>query len=349
MAVLNFYNDQDGNMWREYEGISSGNGGFNIGKTTVRVYGALRFENVTIPQGTTVASATLKIYVGDKGAGSGSLLCQYWGIDEDNTGTFSSDPLGRTKTTATHSPNISVTSVGNFQDLDVADEVNEIFARAGWSSGNALGFIFNPRDGTPDDLYMYDNNTGTSTNSYLVITYNAPSESKSASKSASRSISPSSSYSPSASLSPSPSASPSPLPTFRKGIVKVAKDGINALTNSDPNKFIFNSDYGTLKYYSKQTATVTFDAGSYDAGTATITHNLGYYPYVEVFVSVYIGAASGVYEYCPFAGSGAAVAYDANYKITTTTLEVYGQINGSSVSTWNFAFLAFIYKNDLSL
>ena len=230
------------------------------------------------------------------------------------------------------------------------DEVNEILARGGWSSGNAMGFIFNPRDGTPDNVYIYDTNDGADTNSKLSITYNAPSASPSASRSESKSLSPSASFSPSASLSPSPSASPSPHPIFKRGVLKVAKDGINVLTNTDSEKFIFSSDYGTLKYFDKQTATVEFDAnGGNIAGTTTITHNLGYYPYVEVFVRVYIGDPSGNYEYCPFFGAGAVVFYSANYKITTTTIELYGQIDGVSSSVWTFDFLVFIYKNNLSL
>lgn len=164
-----------GDMWGEYEGFSSGNTSFYVGgKSDLllgvyrRMFGAVRFTNVAIPQGTSVTSALLKVYISVKGAGSGDMLTQYWGIDEDNTSSFSSDPLGRTKTTASHSPNVSVGSVGNYQDFDVASEVNEIFARSGWSSGNALGFIFNPRDGTPDGVHIVDTNS--TPNSQLQIT-----------------------------------------------------------------------------------------------------------------------------------------------------------------------------------
>lgn len=185
----------------------------------------------------------------------------------------------------------------------------------------------------------------------------SPSRSVSLTPSLSISLSPSSTASPSASASlspsttPSTSASPSAAPVFGT-YLRVAKSGINALTNSDPEKMKFDSAYGTLKYYTKQTKQVTFTAGApnnYVSGSATYTHSLGYYPFTEVFVRVYIGSPSGNYEYCPFFGSGASVAYSANYKITTSDIVVYGSVDGVSSSTWVFDFLIFVYKNDLSL
>jgi hypothetical protein len=346
MATHNYYNSSDLNMWREYQGVFEGNGGFNFGKTTVNVFGALRFTNIDIPQGTVASSAIVHIYVQDNGTGTGDLKAQYWGIDEDNTDDFSSGPMGRTHTTASHSPNISVVNEGGFQNLDVTDEVNEILARGGWSSGNAIGFLFQDRDGSPEQVYLLDMNTGEDTNSYLSITFNEPSGSASMSPSSSISASPSPTASPSASASFSPS--PSPLSPFYG--LRVAKPGYNVLADQEPHHLIFSSDYGTLKYYVEETATISIDAGAGNiAGTTTITHNLGYYPYVEVFVNVYIGSSDGTYEYCPFAGSGAVVEYDANYKITTTGITLYTQINGVSESVWSFDFLVFIYKNNLNL
>lgn len=165
------------------------------------------------------------------------------------------------------------------------------------------------------------------------------------------SISPSSSLSPSSSISSSPSSSisPSPSPSAQPPkipIVRVSKPGVNAITNSDPEKMIFDSQYGTLKYYTKQSIHLSFDASTGDiSASGFYTHNLGYYPYCEVLVSV----DGGNYEYCPFFGSGATVAYSANYKITTDKITVYGEINGVSSATWTFDFLIFVYRNNLTL
>jgi hypothetical protein len=132
--------------------------------------------------------------------------------------------------------------------------------------------------------------------------------------------------------------------------ILVAKSGINALTNTNPKNFKFHSDYGTLKYYQKVQSVVTFTAnGVIISGRNIITHNLGYYPFVEVFVRVYIGSPSGDYEPCPFYGAGASVLYNASFIIKENTIEVYGEINGVSSSTWNFDFLVFVYKNNLLL
>jgi len=174
----------------------------------------------------------------------------------------------------------------------------------------------------------------------------SPSASESASESAS--LSPSPSQSPSASQSPSGSESPSPPPSIK--LVRIAKPGKDAINPDDASDLIFSSEYGTLKYFSKQTKDITIDASTGDiAATGIYTHGLNYYPFVEVFVDVYIGAKTNNYEYCPFAGAGAAVFYGAKYKITKTTVQVYGEINGVSVELWHFDFLIFVFKNDLKL
>lgn len=130
----------------------------------------------------------------------------------------------------------------------------------------------------------------------------------------------------------------------------VAKDGFNAITDPDPRHHKFNSDYNTLKYFDKITKSFTINGASGDfAGRVTHDHNLGYYPFVEVFVEVYIGSPTGDKEYVPFAGSGASVAYSAGYKITSTQIVLYGEFNGVSSSTWSFDFLIFLFKNKVNL
>lgn len=163
-------------------------------------------------------------------------------------------------------------------------------------------------------------------------------------------------YSESGSPPPPPPPPPPPesqLPT--SGVVpfsgiKIAKAGVNALATNDPQFLKYSSDFGTLKYYARAETKVTINAGNGDvAGKAEIIHNLGYYPFVEVFVSVYIGSPTGIYEYVPFAGSGATVQYDATYSITPTKIILYSQINGVSSSLWNFDFVVFVFKNNLGL
>lgn len=130
--------------------------------------------------------------------------------------------------------------------------------------------------------------------------------------------------------------------------VIVAKPTFNALTELDPRNLKFSSDYGTLKYFAKINQIATFTANGIVISARQIyTHNLGYYPYVDGFVRVYIGAPSGDFEPAPFFGSGAAVAYNAGIIVKENTIEMYGEINGVSVDTWNFEFLLFLHRNDL--
>lgn len=135
-------------------------------------------------------------------------------------------------------------------------------------------------------------------------------------------------------------------------IVKLSKDGIPVLGEDDPANLIFSTEYGTLKYFDKVNTLMTINGGAGDfAGLSTITHNLGKYVYCEVFVRVAVGAAPTTepFEYVPFFGSGASVAYNANFNIRLNELRLYGEFNGFSVSTWYFEFLVFIFNNNLNL
>lgn len=346
-----------------------------------------RFQNVTIPQGSIINSAKITFYF--SGGSANGANTNIYGIDEDNTASFSSDPRSRTKTTAVVTWDFSAPSLNSsFDTSDISSVIKEIVDRGGWSSGNALGIRIEDDGSTfGQDADSYEKNTLTCallTVDYTVVSPSSspsaspspsssqspssspsaspsatPSESSSPSRSPSQTPSPSPSLSPSLSpsasesrspsLSPSASPSPSPEPLEFFGL-KVAKDNENALETDEPEDFKFHSDYGTLKYFTKQEINLEIDANNGDIGCkGSYEHNLGYYPFVEVFVRVYIGTPSDGYQYCPFAGAGATVLYDANFIITESKIEVYGQINGVSSSTWSFDFLIFVYKNDLQL
>lgn len=74
--------------------------------------------------------------------------------------------------------------------------------------------------------------------------------------------------------------------TFGEGFY-VAKTGVNALTNTDPTQWIFNSNQDTFKILSSGTEIITVPSG-YSAGDAyqvTVSHNLGYAPIPFGFVT----------------------------------------------------------------
>lgn len=124
------------------QGGSDSPGKFKIGNLAGGgIDGALRFPNVTLNQGTVVQSARLYIY--SQFNGSGTIRFKVQGIKETNTASFSSNPFGRSKTTAIYTDSKTVGSGGYF-NTDCTDEMNEILAQGGWSSGNAMGFfVFN--------------------------------------------------------------------------------------------------------------------------------------------------------------------------------------------------------------
>lgn len=322
---------------------------------------ALRFTGVTIPNGATITSAKIRfVDLNTKSATGIALLIQ--GVDEDNTAEFVISPENtartRTKTTANVGWTGSFSQVkdSNRDTPDLTSIVQEIVDRAGWSSGNAMAFWLADNGSTSGQyIDFYEYASSTTKCAILLVDYNfGGSPSVSPSSSSSASISPSASASPSSSLSPSPSSSfsrsPSPSPAENISILEVAKDGVDILKTNDPRDVKFSSKYGTLKYFTKSQQIMTIDGSVGDfAGKKIFTHNLGYYPFVEVFVRVYIGTPSGNYEYVPFFGAGATVLYSANYLVKENTIELYGEFNGVSASEWTFDFLLFLYKNNLNL
>jgi hypothetical protein len=122
------------------------------------------------------------------------------------------------------------------------------------------------------------------------------------------------------------------------------------LTDYDPNKLIFSSDYGTLKYFYKGTIDVTVKSNSTDLeirGTASYSHNLGYYPFVEV----YMKDQSGKYGYCPCVFTGASTYSRGGFVVGENDITFFVDNSGypSFSSNKTYTFIFFIFKNDLTL
>lgn len=137
------------------EGI--GAGVLSLGKQSgLDRQGAIRFTGFNVAKNTTLASAELRFYVTTQvTTGGGNLKGKFYGIDEDNTGSFTGNPMSRTATSAEHLLDLAIPSPGNYFTQGVTAATNEILARSGWSSGNAIAFKwFN--NGTNDDVYWRD-------------------------------------------------------------------------------------------------------------------------------------------------------------------------------------------------
>lgn len=346
MASFYISNGNTNQMWSQWiDGGSSGS--FDVGNHAIvgEKAGALRFPGVTVAQGTTIQSAYIEYYVGWKGTGSGNCKFKVYGIDEDNTGELTSYPLGRPATDAVTNADISLPSTGERFSVNVTSQVQEILNRGGWSSGNAMGFIC-WNNGSNESVYFGE--SVTDPNAYLVITVSSPSASVSPSPSRSQSPSSSQSASPSQTASASPSVSLSPSPSAYEhftGVMRVSKPGYNVLVDDDPRHMIFDSQYGTLKYFKTGNLTVTLDGSDLvQVGSASYAHNLGYYPYFEVYVLNPLGE----WEYCPTINGGASTTWSIYVVVTTTELKVYVSAEGFEVEN-EYTFKYFIFKNNLHL
>lgn len=228
----------------------------------------LRFEGVTIPQGSTINSATLKGYLSSFGITDGTLRTKVYGIDEDNTATMTSDPTGRTKTTAAVDWD-EASKTDPITSPDISTIVQEIVDRAGWSSGNAMGFLI-PDDGSDSgpnsNYYSYD---GDSTKDFeLTVDWTAASTTSTSTSTSSTSTSTSTTSSTTTQLAD---------PNYAQGIMRITKEGKDVIKSNYLDDYFFDSNYPLLKVYDYNTFTTLID------GTKEISHDLGYVPYAMVF------------------------------------------------------------------
>lgn len=76
--------------------------------------------------------------------------------------------------------------------------------------------------------------------------------------------------------------------------ILIPKDGYNPFIETDPDKFVFHSDYDTLKYHASGTVSVTTSGSS---AQETLAHGLGYIPFFVAYIKGIAGAND--YNLCP--------------------------------------------------
>lgn len=128
----------------------------------------------------------------------------------------------------------------------------------------------------------------------------------------------------------------------------ISKSGYNVLTETNPNNFVFSSEYNTLKYLTTGTASITFStADKFGDGYGkiiSITHNAGYYPYVEVYVQDWDGNFV-----IPMRRTGASFFYQHFVYVTTTNLYFGIKVSSAFSGTLTAYYNYFIFKNNLGL
>lgn len=251
---------------------------------------AVRFTGVGIVPGSTIDSAFLKFTAQFTDTNNGKT--KVYGIDEDSTADLSTDPTGRSKTTAAIDWDINgVTNNTVYTSPDIKTIIQEIIDRAGWASGNAIGFLVED-DGSVSDHFFHSYDGDPNKAPLLEINYTIPNTSTSSSTtSSSTSTSTSTSSSTSSSSTSSSSTTTDPYDVTGKYVIRVSKPGKDALAETSPNEFYMDSRYPLLKVHS-------FGTFSFNAAleSTEITHNLGYKPFALVFSKLvdydYVGEAS---------------------------------------------------------
>jgi len=233
---------------------------------------ALRFNNITIDSGSTISSASITVYSRNNWI-EPNIYNKVYGIDEDDTANFSSDPTGRSKTTAAVDWDMDDTP-GNENvpvvSPDIGSTIQEIINRGGWSSGNDMGFLIKD-DGTPNNDYesafRHENIVG-GIYAKLDITYTVGTTTTSTSTSSSTSTSTSTSSS---------TTTQTPDPNYAQGIMRITKEGKDVIDSNYLDDYFLDSNYPLLKVH---------DSGSFTTsiiGLEDIPHTLGYIPYAIVF------------------------------------------------------------------
>jgi hypothetical protein len=244
----------------------------------IAVSAAVRFTSVSIPKNSTVSYAYLKqVAYWDV---TNDTRLKVAGIDEDNTTTFSSTPMGRTQTTAKVDWDmVSQTADATYTSPNLKDIVEEIVGRSGWASGNAMGFLLND-DGSDNGAYSapygYDDDPAKAF--LLEITYTAPGSTSTTSSTSTSSSSTTTSNSTTTQLI-IPSTN-----VWDHGI-KVSKEGYSVLSEKNLKNLIFSSAKGVYGFKEIQTLEVTTNASG--AASGEITHGFGYVPQCIVSVQNY--------------------------------------------------------------
>jgi hypothetical protein len=307
-------------------GLATWWGDYNDVTVGANVAGFFRFESLPMAQGAVINSAYIEIYTAEYGA-TNAVTLTIRAIDEDNTALFpsssgsTSDPWARARTTAGVGFNIAATRNVLVTSGDIKTVIQEIVDRGGWTGGNALAIVLeNNGSAYQNDLFGY--NSSTTKCMRLVIDYTSTST-----------------------YSKSIEASASIIKENTDYGLKITKPTYEVDTDTNPSHFIFDSSLGTLKYFTTGSVDLELvDVEYQGSDSIAINHNLGYIPYVEVYVQNYLDE----WEPCPSVGSGASVFWQLTYAITTTQIIFYASVYGDFTETFSFTFKYFIFRNEIT-
>jgi hypothetical protein len=125
--------------------------------------------------------------------------------------------------------------------------------------------------------------------------------------------------------------------------VAVTKPTYDAICDNDPSHYIFDSKYGTLKYYVSGTTSLTLEPPAI-SNRVQIEHGLGYIPFVELYTESY--ESSGTWYYAPFYGYGATSMWKLTYTVDSTYINIYVE-SEQFMEEVSFNVKYFIFRNEL--
>lgn len=144
----------------------------------------LRFTNITIPNTATISDASIRLYGNnDAGAGGGQskVKVRICAADEDNAANPTNATNAKTRTRTTEYVDINGISVVNddveYNTPNIANVIQEVISRAGWSSGNAILIFVDNNGGLYGDweaFTSYDDEQGNTQKARLNIIYSVP-------------------------------------------------------------------------------------------------------------------------------------------------------------------------------
>jgi hypothetical protein len=116
-------------------------GALNANSTTG--YTGMRFQNVTIPAGSTINTATLNVYLTSGSFDDPDITIYAEDTDDAAAFTTSANNLSsRTPTTANTVWNAASIGTGVKTSPDFAAVIQEIIDRGGWTSGNDIAILY---------------------------------------------------------------------------------------------------------------------------------------------------------------------------------------------------------------
>jgi hypothetical protein len=134
----------------------------------------VRFTGVSIAQGATISAACLSFKCSLAEATVSSQATTIKGFADDNTTTFSTeaDFDGRATTTASSSWTVpGITAESWYNSTDISTSVKEVVDRAGWVSGNAMGFKWTTAiNNVLKMMYSYDSASAKAPMLYVTYT-----------------------------------------------------------------------------------------------------------------------------------------------------------------------------------